>query len=202
MLPDNVESAILVLIDSLSIYSVIFFLAVLLFVGWGFDDIIPAQEHIILSIRTAGHTDVPDDVISRLSKTLVPFGRFFSKLLIISVGCAVITKVVSIAEWQAIDWNQDVKTYKAKKKRKIKRLEKEIAQIQQLSDKAAIISAASKNIDQLADKVERLRLEASQAASTKVALPAPQPKTAELFHYKQPVKSEPPRSGRQCLRIH
>ena len=196
MLPDNVESAILVLIGALSIYSVIFFLAALLFLGWGFEDILPALEHIILSIRTAGHSDVPDDVISRISKTLVPFGRFCSKLLIISVGCAAISKAISIAEWQAIDWDQDVKSYKTKKKRKIKQLEKEIAQIQRLSDKATIIAAASKNIDQLADKVERLRLEASKSASTKVTLPAPQPKTAELFHYKQPVKSEPPKSAK------
>jgi len=196
MLTDNVEHAFQVLIDSLSINSVVFFLGALLFVGWGFSDFLPALEHFVLSMRTAGHEVIPPDVNSRLSETLVPFGRFCSKFLIILAAWATISKLISIAEWQAIDWDRDVKAYKAKKKIKMKQLEKEIGQIQQLSDKASIISAASKDIDQLADKVERLRLEASKAASTKVTPPEPQPKTAELFQYKKPGKSGSPRSAK------
>ncbi len=181
MHPADLELKARALIKVLSIRDMIVCFGSIIFLGWTWVDLIPALEHIALSIRTAFIDDVSDQVMIRLSQTLIPFGLICSKLMATTLLCYGLIYLINRAEWFENDWDQNIKTLKKERKQKTKRIEAEIARLDHLSEKGLIITAAAKDIEILADKVERLKLEVSKPRKTKAEPDKAKPKTAELF---------------------
>lgn len=156
-------------------------------------EILPALEHIMLSMRTASLEQVPETGMKRLSETLIPFGLACSKLIIIGTAGIVLSVAAGWAEGQSYDWDANIKTLKRARKQKYKTLAAEIDRIERLCEKANVISSAAKDLEVVADKVKRLKFEASKPLKAKNELGSTAAKTAELFVDKPKGKPRPVR---------
>lgn len=194
MHPAEIEIKVRALFETLSVIDLITFLGIAIFLAWNWGELLPAIEHLVLIMRTAIMDDVPRDVMVRLSQTLIPFGTMCSKLVVITLLCCGLIYLINRAEWLDYDWDQNIKALKKEKKQKTKKLEADITRIELLSEKAVQIAAAAKDIEILADKLERLKLEASKPSKAKAEPNNPVQKTAELFVHKP--KGKPPARSR------
>lgn len=194
MHPAEIELKARALISALTARDIIVLIGVTIFLVWSWGDILPALEHMVLTMRTAIMDDVAEDVMMRLSQTLIPFGTTCSKLVVTTLLCCGLIYLINRAEWLGYDWDQNIKALKKEKKQKTNKLEADITRIELISKKAVQITAAAKDIDVLADKLERLKLEASKPAKTKAEPNKSAPKTAELFLHKPNGKPPPARS--------
>lgn len=194
MHPSEIELKARALISALSARDIIVLIGIAIFLVWSWGALLPALEHIVLTMRTATMDDVPEDIMVRLSQTLIPFGTMCSKLVVITLLCCGLIYLINRAEWLDYDWDQNIKALKKEKKQKTKKLEADITRIELLSEKAVQIAAAAKDIEILADKLERLKLEASKPSKAKAEPNNPVQKTAELFVHKP--KGKPPARSR------
>jgi len=167
---------------------------VLIFLIWNWSDLGPALEHVILSARTEDDQKLAVDAIERMSATLLPFGRISSNLMLVSFIGFLVFWLINFLELQSYDWDRNIKDLKAKRKKKLKKLEAEIESLKLLSEKVAIISGAAKDLEILADKIERIKLEIDTPKKAKAEKTlAPVKKTAELFTHKPNGKQGPPK---------
>lgn len=194
MQPHNIQITTEAVLAALSVKLVILLLASILFLFWTWGEIVPALEHIMLSMRTASLEQVPEIGMKRLSETLVPFGLACSKLIIIGTAGIVLSVAAGWAEGQSYDWDANIKTLKRARKQKYKTLAAEIDRIERLHEKANVISSAAKDLEVVADKVKRLKFEASKPLKTKNELGSTADKTAELFVDKPKGKPRPVRT--------
>ena len=167
MHPADIDIKVRALIEAVGVRGVIIFFGIAIFLVWSRGHILPALEHIALTMRTAIMDDVAKDVMVRLSQTLIPFGTMCSKLVVTTLLCCGLIHLINRAEWLGYDWDENIKALKKEKKQKTKKLEADITRIELLSEKAAQIEAAAKDIEILADKIERLKLEANKPAKIK-----------------------------------
>ena len=81
----DIELAFEALINSLSFKTILFGSAFALFLLWSRSDILPALNHITMSIGTTEFQELPRDVKAELSATIVPFGKTMSRLFIMTI---------------------------------------------------------------------------------------------------------------------
>jgi len=182
------------LINFLSPKSFIMFIGLIIFLIWTGAELLPAIEHIMLSMRTTDFQNLSGDVNKHVSDTLVPFGEVCSKLLIITIYGFI---VCNVAEWAydlPYDWDRNIKALKRERKKMRKRLESDIAIIEQLSKDAHRISRTAKDFEIVADKIKFLKLELDAPRKPKPGQKQHDtPKTAELFSPIVKASNNPPK---------
>jgi len=190
----DIELAFEALVNSLSFKSMLFGVGFLVFLLWSRSDILPALNHITMSMGTAEFQELPNDVKAELSATIVSFGTTMSKLFILTTLFLTINRMCETLLEERYDWDSRIKRLKQKRKRKAKKLETQIELIEQLSAKATLISSLSNDFEILADKVERLKLELDKPSKPNPNV-APQKtkQNGELFNGKINGSPKPPK---------
>ena len=194
MHPADIDIKVRALIEALGVRGVIILLGIAIFLVWNWGELLPGLEHLMLTMRTAILKDVAEDVMVRISQTLIPFGLMCSRLMVTTLLCCGLIYLINRGEWLGYDWDENINALTKEKKQKTKKLEAHITRIELLTEKAAQIAAAAKGIEILADKIERLKLEASKPTKIKAEPNKSAKKTAELFLHKPNGKPPPTRS--------
>jgi len=190
----DIELAFEALKNSLSFKTILLGSGFVLFLLWSRSDILPALNHITLSIRTSEFQTLPTDVNAELGATIVPFGTTMSKLFLLTAIFLTINRMRGTLLEERYDWDGRVTRLKQKRKRKAQKLEGQIELIEQLSAKAALISSLSNDFEILADKVEHLKLELDKPSKPKPNIqPQKTNRNGELFNGKVNGSPKPPK---------